>query len=104
MSVTNHFELMLQRFNPAASGALDAVFQYQVEDEGAYHLIVKESTCTLETGEHAAPTVSLTLSEETLADILAGETDGMQAFMSGQLKATGDLMLATRLPELFPIA
>jgi putative sterol carrier protein len=35
---------------------------------------------------------------------MTGETDGMQAFMSGQLTVTGDLMLATRLPELFPIA
>ena len=104
MSVNNHFEQMLSRFNPAAAADLDAVFQYQIEDAGAYHLIIKEGQCVLESGEHGSPTVSLTLSEETFAEILSGETDGMQAFMSGQLKADGDLMLATRLPELFPIA
>ncbi len=103
MSVDTHFEQMLQRFNPDAAGSLEAVFQYQIEDIGAYHLIVKERTCVLGSGEHSAPTVSLTLSEATLAEILAGETDGMQAFMSGELKADGDLMLATRLPELFPL-
>lgn len=102
MSVADQFEQMLQRFNPAASGTLDAIFQYQIEEAKAYHLIVKECHCTLAAGVHDAPTVCLTLSEETLADIMSGETDGMQAFMSGQLKATGDLMLATRLPELFP--
>jgi putative sterol carrier protein len=31
-----------------------------------------------------------------------GELNGMQAFMSGQLKVSGDIMLAQRIPELFP--
>jgi putative sterol carrier protein len=29
--------------------------------------------------------------------------NGMQAFMSGQLKATGDIMLATRVEQMFPL-
>ena len=32
-----------------------------------------------------------------------GEADGMQAFMMGQIKADGDIMLATRLTALFPV-
>jgi putative sterol carrier protein len=32
-----------------------------------------------------------------------GELNGMTAFMTGKLKATGDLMLAQRLPMLFPL-
>jgi putative sterol carrier protein len=31
-----------------------------------------------------------------------GELNGMFAFMSGKLKAKGDLMLAQRLTKLFP--
>jgi len=31
-----------------------------------------------------------------------GSTDGMQAFMAGQLRAEGDMMLATKLGEIFP--
>ncbi len=104
MTADNHFEQMLGRFNAAAAGSLDAVFQYQIEDIGAYHLVIRDGNCVLGSGEHQSPSVSLIMSEQTLAEILAGETDGMQAFMSGQLKATGDLMLATRLPDLFPAA
>ncbi|MEH6625146.1 MAG: SCP2 sterol-binding domain-containing protein [Motiliproteus sp.] len=104
MTADNHFEQMLQRFNSNAAGSLDAVFQYQIEDIGVYHLIVKDQNCVLGGGEHQAPTVTLSMNEQTLVDILSGETDGMQAFMAGQMKATGDLMLATRLPELFPAA
>lgn len=104
MTVNNHFEQMLKRFNPDAANGMDSVFQYHIEEVGDYHLMVKDGSCTLGFGVHESPTVSLTMSEGTLADILSGEADGMQAFMSGQLKATGDLMLATQLPELFPIA
>ena len=34
--------------------------------------------------------------------IVSGETDGMQAFMGGKLRAEGDMMLAMKLSELFP--
>ena len=48
--------------------------------------------------------IEIGIRNDEFAEILSGATDGMQAFMSGQLQATGDLMLATRLQELFPIA
>ncbi len=104
MSVDSQFELMLKRFDSSAAGGLNAIFQYQIEDGEAYHICIDEGGCSIKTGEHDSPTVTLTLNEDTLAEIMTGETDGMQAFMSGQLTVTGDLMLATRLPELFPIA
>ena len=34
--------------------------------------------------------------------VISGETDGMQAFMAGKLRAEGDMMLALKLSELFP--
>ncbi|WP_197466178.1 SCP2 sterol-binding domain-containing protein, partial [Oleiphilus sp. HI0080] len=52
-------------------------------------------------GDHDDPSVTLIMSTETLNGIVSGETDGMQAFMAGQLRAEGDMMLATKLGELF---
>ena len=43
------------------------------------------------------------MNTETLAGISTGETDGMQAFMGGKLRAEGDMMLAMKLSELFPV-
>ena len=43
------------------------------------------------------------MSTETLVGIMTGETDGMQAFMGGKLRAEGDMMLAMKLGELFPV-
>jgi putative sterol carrier protein len=39
---------------------------------------------------------------ETCLAWVNGELNGMQAFMSGKLKVSGDIMLANRIPELFP--
>ena len=55
----------------------------------------------LYTGEN--PNVTLIMDSETLKGITSGETDGMQAFMAGKLRAEGDMMLAMKLGELFPV-
>jgi putative sterol carrier protein len=41
------------------------------------------------------------MSSETWLAVLNQELNGMQAFMSGKLKVSGDIMLAQRVPELF---
>jgi len=97
-------DAMLARFNAAAAVDLEAVFQYHIDEAGAYYLQVAEQQCRLCEGEHADPSVSLTLDQATLREILCGETDGMQAFMAGRVKAGGNILLATRLAELFPLA
>ena len=53
-------------------------------------------------GAQSDPNVTLSMDLETLAGVMSGEIDGMQAFMSGDIQATGDIMLATRLADLFP--
>ena len=63
---------------------------------------VKDGTCALAKGEAADPNVTLIMDKETLVGVMTGETDGMQAFMGGKLRAEGDMMLALKLGELFP--
>ena len=47
--------------------------------------------------------MTLVMDGDTLKDIVSGETDGMQAFMGGKLRAEGDMMLAMKLSDLFPV-
>lgn len=96
-------DTMLSRFDGSAAGDLDAVFQYRIDGGGDYFLQVADQQCSLNDGEHDDPSVTLTLDQKTLAEILSGETDGMQAFMTGRVKAEGDIILATRLAQLFPL-
>lgn len=101
-SVADIINILNARFNSEAAADMDSVFQFEIEDGDTYHIIVKEGTCAVVEGEHDDPDVTLVMNTETLAGIASGETSGMQAFMAGQLRVEGDMMLATRISDLFP--
>lgn len=97
------FSQMGERFDATAAAGTDAVFQYDISEAGQWSVTVKDDQCTIAEGGADDPTVTLMMDAETLEEVMSGETDGMQAFMSGRIKADGDVMLATKLAVLFPI-
>ena len=103
-SVDDAVQAMKAKFNPKAAEGLDLVFGFNITDEDKqYALHVKDATCELQEGENPDANVTLVMDSETLKGIVSGETDGMQAFMGGKLRAEGDMMLAMKLSELFPV-
>ncbi|KHL68936.1 MULTISPECIES: SCP2 sterol-binding domain-containing protein [Pseudomonas] len=100
-TVADIIQSMQSKFNPSAAAGLDLVFQFNIEDGENYALVVKDGTCAVEQGENPNANVTLILDTDTLKGITSGETDGMQAFMAGKLRAEGDMMLAMKLSELF---
>ncbi|MBO0642217.1 MAG: SCP2 sterol-binding domain-containing protein [Pseudomonas stutzeri] len=101
-NVAETFKGMQSKFNPSAAGGLDLVFQFNITDAENYYLVVKDGTCDLQQGDSSDANVTLIMDSETMQGIVSGETDGMQAFMGGKLRAEGDMMLALKLSELFP--
>ncbi|WP_432470925.1 SCP2 sterol-binding domain-containing protein [Amphritea sp. HPY] len=97
------FDTMASRFNATAAADLDAVFQYKLDEGDAYYAAIADGSCAVEQGEHDEPSVTLMMDSQTFQEVLDGETDGMQAFMTGRIRAEGDVMLATRLATLFPV-
>lgn len=102
--VQDLFDQMQQRFNPAAAADMDEVFQYDIDGEGSWQAVIADGNCTIHSGDAADASVTLSTDADTLAEVLSGETDGMQAFMSGKIRANGNIMLAMRLNDLFPQA
>jgi putative sterol carrier protein len=104
-SVKETFDNMASVFNPSAAAGLDAVFQYEITGEGGGNWVVsiKDGACEIKEGTHDSPTTTLSMSTETWLAIVNKQLNGMQAFMSGQLKASGDIMLASRIEQLFPL-
>jgi len=103
-NVKEVFEKMTEVFNTSAAQGLDAVFQFDItgDEGGIWNVIVKDGVCQAQKGTHDEPTVTLTMSaEDWLAIMVNKELNPMQAFMSGQLRVSGDIMLAQRIPELF---
>ena len=106
ISVKEIFNKMPGVFNREASTGLDAVIQYNIEgDEGGdWYVVIKDQTCTLFEGIHDSPTLSLKMTDKNWMALCKGELNAVYAFMSGKLKARGDIMLAQRLPELFSLS
>ncbi|MFY0988922.1 SCP2 sterol-binding domain-containing protein [Halomonas sp. C05BenzN] len=97
------FDKLQTRFDAQAANGMDEVFQFHFSDAGSHYLVVRDGNLAVEEGEHDDPSVTLTMSTDTLKGVMNGEINGMTAFMTGKLKATGNVMLATRLGSLFPV-
>ncbi|ADZ92128.1 SCP2 sterol-binding domain-containing protein [Marinomonas mediterranea] len=96
------FDSMVSRFDADEADDMDAIFQFDIDDGKQYFVIVDDSGCALSEGEHDDPTVTLEMDAETLKAVMGGELDGMAAFMQGKIRADGDIMLATKLTQIFP--
>lgn len=89
------------KFNKDASAGLIEIFQFKITDGTNFYLDINDGTLNIIEGETQSPSVTLIMNTETFSGIMNHEIDGMQAFMSGSLKAEGNIMLATRLSDLF---
>ena len=99
------FDKMPEAFNPDAAGALDAVIQFCLtgKEGGDWHVVIKDGKCVVNQGKHPSPSVTLSMEDTTWVSIVNQEISGLKAFMTGKLKVQGDLMLAQRIGELFPV-
>ena len=95
--------LLSSRFNATIAGDMTAIFQFSIDGE-QYYMTIQSGKCDITEGTHADPTVTLTMSNDTLQELVSGNISGMQAFMMGKLKTQGDTMLATKLGPLFGLA
>lgn len=104
-SVKEVFEKMPQVFNAASAAGLNAVFQFHITgaEAGDWYVTIKDNTCQVTQGTSGSPTVSLTMADVDWLAMCNKQLDGMTAFMSGRLKASGDIMMAQRIPSLFPL-
>lgn len=62
---------------------------------------IKDGVCTVTEGQAAAPNITLRLSDDDLVQLLTGKLDGMTAVMTGKLKLSGYMLLATQIPRWF---
>ena len=92
---------LYRRFRPDASAGIDMLVRLDVADRSHLLLNVRDGELTI-TNELLSPDV--TFAFDTLATAMAiirGESDAIEAFMSGRFRADGYLMMAFKLMELF---
>lgn len=100
------FEDLENRFDSDAAESLEAVFQFDISDSSGgdpakWVVHVDNGTCKVWQGEHEEPTVNLSLTDQTWVELGNGEKGAISAFMSGEIKASGNVMLAQKLGPVF---
>ena len=103
-TVAEIFEAMPTIFNSAAAAGMNKTFQWNItgEQAGIWAFKVHDGVCEPVPGGVEKPDVTFTISDKDWLAITEGKLDGMNAFMTGKLKVSGDMMLAMKLQNLFP--
>jgi putative sterol carrier protein len=102
--LTQVFDAMKERLDPQKAAGQSAVIQWDVVAPDGTHTVqfkVDNGSGSWTAGTPDTPRVTLTFSLADFLRFVAGQLDGMQAFMGGKLKLAGDMMFATTLQTWF---
>jgi putative sterol carrier protein len=104
-SAKEAIERMPVVFDAGAAKGFECVYQLNITGDGGgtWNLTVKDGACKLQEGKHAAPTVSLTMSDTTWLSIVNKKLNAMQAGMTGRIKTAGSMLAAQKIPTVFPL-
>ena len=105
MTITELFEMMPDKFNPAAAVGLTKTLQWNItgDEPGVWAFQIVNGVGQLIPGGVEKPDATFTTSSKVWLAIAEGKMDSMKAFMTGKLKVTGDMALAIKAPQFFPV-
>jgi putative sterol carrier protein len=99
------FEHMAREaFRADRAGNQSAVVGWDVtspEGTHSYQLKIADGTCTAVSGSPEPARVTLGMALPDFLRFITGKLDGMQAFMTGKLKLSGDMMFAQSMQAWF---
>lgn len=103
-SAEEYFATLDQRFVPAGSEGVDAVFQWKLSGDRALerYAVVRGGAMELHPGAHASPTVTIAMDESDYVRMVNREIDGAWAFTSGRGKLSGSIPMAMKMRQIFP--
>ena len=100
------FNQMPAQFNADAAKGMTSVIQFNLSGDGggSYYIEIKDGACTASEGSHASPNMTMTIAASDYVDMISGKLNGQMAFMSGKLKIAGDMGLAMKMQQIFPMS
>ena len=93
-------------FRPEKAGDRNARIDFRVTgaadgSSDTYAVVVADGVCTVEKAPTAEPDLSLMLGPAEFLKLITGSGNPAMMFMTGKIKARGDLVLATGLAHWF---
>jgi len=102
VKVEDIFDTMKDRFRPDGAKDVDAIFGYDIADEGKWRLTVKNNAMMIEKTDILAGCVAtMSADGETFVGVNTGKVDATNAFMSGKVKVEGDMGAFGKTGKLF---
>jgi hypothetical protein len=95
-------------FRADRAGSTNAVIHWVITeraDGGAdtYEIVIENGACTASGTAEREPKLTLTMAPVDFLKVVSGAGNSMMMFMTGKLKAKGDLALAANIANLFDI-
>ncbi|HEX5541531.1 MAG TPA: SCP2 sterol-binding domain-containing protein [Micromonospora sp.] len=100
------FDRMPGLFRADRAGATNAAIHWNITgraDGGTdtYEVVIENGTCTASKTPERDPKLSLTLNAVDFLKVVSGNGNPVMMFMTGKVKAKGDLGLAANIANLF---
>jgi hypothetical protein len=100
------FERFPSRFRADRAGSTNAVIHWAVGGapgggSDTYQLVIENGTCTSSSNADRDPRLTITVGPVDFLKVIAGTGNPMMMFMTGKIKAKGDLGLAANISNLF---
>jgi hypothetical protein len=100
------FGRMPSTFRPDRAGNTNAVIHWVITgrpDGGAdtYEVIIADGACTIADSPQREPRLTITLGPVDFLKVVSSNANPVMMFMTGKLKAKGDLGLAANIANLF---
>jgi hypothetical protein len=95
-------------FRADRAGSTSAVIHWTVGDgpdgsSDTYELVIADGACTLSPTPAHDPKLALTVGGGDFLKVVSGNANPVMLFMTGKLKAKGDLGMAAKIGDLFDI-
>lgn len=102
------FTRMPNLFRADRAGSTSAVIHWTIGDgpDGStdtYELVIADGKCVLSPSPEHEPKLALTLGAVDFLKVVSGNANPVMMFMTGKLKAKGDLGMAAKIGDLFDI-
>ena len=102
------FERMPTLFRADRAGSTQAVIHWNITggtggSSDTYETVIENGACTVTNQPVRDPKLAMSMDPVTFLKVVSGDGNPMMMFMTGKIKAKGDLGLAAQVAKLFDI-
>lgn len=105
-SVQEYFDTLSSRYVAAQAKGVTASYLFDLSGDGGgtWHIKLTDGAFEAGTGPVDAPTCTIKMAAADYVKLVNGQLNGMMAVMKGQMKVSGNLVMAKKMQDIFPIA